>query len=339
MDMLLSDQTLFKNEDVFSPGHIPEEVLYRDMNIKELVLSVKPAFRGGKTQNCLITGPPATGKTTCSRIVSKEVGLWNKACVSYINCQIYDTPFKVFSEIHKSIFKFSPPETGVPLNAVYDKIFSHISKEKKTLLVILDETDRLFFGHANDVFYKILRAYETHPDARTCLWAISIKDNMHRLDDKVRSVFIPNIVKFNKYNFAEMKAILRSRCDEGLYKGVVQEDVLDMICENSADLRQAIETLRQAVVRAESHAQKKVSIIHLKTTAPLSIMSQDESSITSLIKSKPLDSGNLFSKMRGISYSKFYRILKKMESSEIIKITPVSKGKGKTSIISLKKSD
>ena len=341
MGMLLSDQTLFRNEDVFSPNHVPEDVLYRELQIREMVLSAKPAMRGGRAQNCFLVGPPATGKTTCARLVAKEASS-NKVFIAYVNCSIYDTTFKIFSEIQRCLFGFAPAETGVPLNVVYDKIFSHLSKEKKALVVILDESDRLF-SRQSDVFYKILRAHEVYSNARTSLWSISASDSMHRLDDKVRSIFMPNVIKFGKYSFKETREILKRRCDEGLYKGVVSGKILDNICENAADLRQAIETMRRAVVAAENealesvemrHAEKFLVAGHPATEKPVS---EDEKILTEALKN-PVDSGRLFGSLEGrMSYSKFYRLLKKMESSGTIEVTPASKGKGKTSIISLKK--
>ena len=336
-DMLMSEETLFRNEEVFNPDYVPENVLHRDAQIRELVLSLKPAMRGGKAGNCFLMGPPATGKTTCAKLVANEVKS-KKLIAVHVNCQVYDTPFKVFSEIHRSVFGFRPAETGIPLTAVYDKIFSFVGKESKVLLVVLDELDRLFLKNsANDVLYRILRAYETHPESRTCVWAISAKDDMHRLDDKVRSVFMPSEIRFWKYTAGEMRGILKERCDAGLYNGVVPDEVLDMICENAKDVRDGIESMRRAVVAVESEALKKVERRHLKFAAGNeTALSDEEDVIKKALESGPLDSGTLFEAVK-MSYAKFYRTLKKMEASNIIIIEPSTKGRGKTSIVTLTK--
>ncbi len=336
-DMLMSEETLFRNEDVFNPDYIPESIVYRDSQIRELVLSLKPAMRGGKAGNCFLLGPPATGKTTCAKLVMNEMKSKNLIAV-HVNCQVYDTPFKVFSEIHKNIFGFRPAETGIPLTAVYDKIFSFIEREKKVLLVILDELDRLFLKNlANDVLYRILRAYETHPEARTCVWSVSARDDMHRLDDKVRSVFTPAEIKFAKYTVAEMKGILKGRRDAGLYRGVVSDEILDLVCENAKDMRDGIESLRRAVIAAESEAVKRVEERHIKFSIKNeNAVTKDEGIIRKALENGPLDSGTLF-ESTGMSYAKFYRNLKKMEASRIVSIEPATKGRGKTSIVRLMK--
>lgn len=330
-DMLLSDQTLFRNEEVFDPRWLPEEILYRDSQMKEMALSIKPALRGGRASNCVITGPVASGKTSCAKFMVKEIKGEKKVAPVHMNCEIYDTPFKIFSEIHAALFGFRPPETGVPLNAVYDKIFSFVSKEKKTLLVVLDEAS----AAPQDAMYKILRAHETHPDVKTCLWLISPKDFIHRLDDKVRSAFMPNFVRFGRYTARETSGILKARCDAGLYNGVVSGEVIEAISSSASDLRHAIEILRKSVVAAESDAAKKVSMKHVEKFIGATEIILDEDSITNALKKGPVDSGRLFSST-GMSYSKFYRTLKKMEAAGKICITPDTKGRGKTSIISLR---
>ncbi|MDI6722917.1 MAG: AAA family ATPase [Candidatus Aenigmarchaeota archaeon] len=341
MDMLLAEQTLFRNEEVFNPEYVPEEILYRDAQIRELMLSIKPSLRGGKAGNCFLIGPPSTGKTTCTKLVLSEIKDMKKIIPAYINCQIYDTPFKIFSEIHRRIFGFSPPETGVPLSAVYDKIFSHISKEKKVLVAALDEAACLFSkDNSNGVFYKILRAYETYPEAKTCLWVISTKDEMHRLDDKVRSVFMPNIIRFQKYSAKEMKEILKRRCEEGLYKGVVTDGIIESIYDNANDLRHAIELARKAVLAAENEGSKRVTVQHveniIKNIMPEKEIADDERIIIEALKKGSMDAGELFSSVKNkMSYSKFYRILKKMESDGMVEMKSATKGRGKTTVIKL----
>jgi cell division control protein 6 len=63
-DLLMDEETLFRNEEVFTPSYVPEDFIHRDDQLKEISLSLKPGLRGVNPVNTLIHGPPGTGKTT-----------------------------------------------------------------------------------------------------------------------------------------------------------------------------------------------------------------------------------------------------------------------------------
>ena len=97
-DILLDDETLFSNEEIFTPSYVPEEYLHRDDQVKEISLSLKPGLRGVNPINTLVHGPPGTGKTTAVKYLFEEVGkLSSKLQTVYVNCDDYNTRFGVFS--------------------------------------------------------------------------------------------------------------------------------------------------------------------------------------------------------------------------------------------------
>ena len=72
-DILLNEETLFREETVFTPNHIPADFIHRDAELKELTLSLKPGLRGVNPINTLIYGPPGTGKTTAIRYLFRKI--------------------------------------------------------------------------------------------------------------------------------------------------------------------------------------------------------------------------------------------------------------------------
>ena len=337
-DMLKSDETLFKNREVFDPEHIPEEFLYRDAQLQELASYIKPGIKGERPTNTFIFGPPSTGKTTAVKKIFKEVRKEsNKIALIHVNCQLNSSIYKIFSKIHRQVIGHEPPETGVPLSKVMDKIFKNLKKKEKSLLIALDDINFLPKSTMNDVMYKILRAHEQYPKIKTATWLISTEKILHLLEERVRSIFTPREVTFNKYSFKEMVQIMQKRTKNGLYANVLSKKLLEKIIENSKDLREAIELTKQSILTAENEASKKIKEKHIDKVMdnfnPKDIDSIEEK-ILDLIREKDITTGDLFKKLNiEKSYSSFYRLLKKMNKKDLIEFESVKKGKGKSRLV------
>mgnify|MGYP005815269017 FL=1 len=63
-DILLWDETLFKDLSVLEPDYLPEYFPHRDSQLNALRFALKPSLRGMRPLNCLLVGPPGTGKTS-----------------------------------------------------------------------------------------------------------------------------------------------------------------------------------------------------------------------------------------------------------------------------------
>jgi cell division control protein 6 len=336
-------ETLFRNEEVFDFSYIPEQFNYRDSQLKALAYCLKPAMRSAKPLNALLIGKPATGKTTAIKITFDQLEQeTDRAVLVYVNCQIHSSPFRIFSEIHKKIVGYLPPETGVPLSSIYDKIFAKLSKEKQVLVVALDDIN--YLQNNEGVLYDLLRAYESYPGVKVGVLSVMQRNELHKLSDKTRSVFQPQLIEFLPYKTNEIFSILRNRADIGLYKNVVSGKIIERISEltsEKGDLRFGIELLKQSVMQAEAGMSKTVKENHVKKAAA-SIspdarqLEGNEKMILELIE-KEAKSGELYElikKKLNISYSSFYRLLRAMENKGLIKTEDITADKGgKTRII------
>lgn len=343
--ILLSEESLFREDSVFNPDYLPDQFNFRDSQLKELTFAIRPAMRGGKPGNTFILGPPATGKTTAVKLVFNEVKKeTSRVLTVHINCHMFSTAYKIFSEIHRLVFGLAPPETGIPLSKVREDVFTRLAKDKKTLIVALDDINYLFEKNTvNDILYMILRAHEAFKGVVTSVFAVATEEVLHNLDDRVRSVFSPVRVNFPKYSSKEVFEILKKRCELGLYPSVMPDELLEKITFNSRDLRFGIELIRHVVITAESDASKSVTGKHLeKSLTSMSEQTDNDSSskLLTIIRSRaPIESGELFKMVKEnpdlerISYTTFYRILQKLHKNETIEIELVSKQRGKTSVI------
>ncbi|MBI5332902.1 MAG: AAA family ATPase [Candidatus Aenigmarchaeota archaeon] len=340
MKFLLDDQTLFKNLEIFDNDFVPEELLYRDNQLKSLEMCLKPALKGSKPLNALIIGTTATGKTTSVKCLFKEIKEQSSNIIPiYINCQIYNTHYKIFSEIHKIVLGYSPPTSGISQSDLFDRIFSSLAKKKKILLIALDDSDSLFTANSM-VIYDILRSHEIFDNLKSAVWCISQKNKMYLADDKVRSIFSPVIIEYLPYKFKEIVEILVKRAGLGLYNNAISRESIETIAEQSFDLRNAIESMKKAVLLAEADSVKAVQRKHINSV--FNIEDKEKNQLEKVILANlknPIESGDLYKKVEHIAnnYTKFYRTLEKLQQSEKIRIVPISKQKGRSSLISIKR--
>ncbi len=328
--------TLFKDEDVFSPEYTPDVFLYREAQMNSLQFCFKPVVRNQKPINAFLVGNPATGKTTALRIAFNQLEEASNAFCIHINYS-NTTTFRILAEIHRKIIGYLPPETGVPIAKVQDTIFKKIVKEKRPLLVALD--DVVDIKSIEEAMYIILRAHESYPQAKTGVILASVKNELHVLDDRTKSSFNPEIINFMPYSKGQIIDILKKRADFGLYPNVAAQDIIRSIAENSADLRMAIETLRASAMKAEARGRKCIKPEDIKLAAKTENHVSDEKCIVleAVKKKNPIDTGSLYEAIKNkLSYSKFYRILKSLESEDMIKIKEIQKGRGKSRLITLK---
>jgi len=346
-DMLEAEETLFRNQEVFDPDYTPEQFEFRDSQMKEMAFCLKPALRKARPSSAFIVGQPATGKTTSVKLVFQQLKEASSAIIPvYVNCHLQSSAYKIFSEIRKAVMGMPPPDSGVPLTKVQDEVFGELADTKKSLVVCLDEINYLLAnGTADEILYTILRAHEVYPGAKTAVFAISTEDVIHAFSDRVRSIFSPVRIEFKPYSGQEIIEILRFRRDMGLCPNVLSNALLDTIASKTRDLRFGIELMKQSAMTAESDASKKILPRHVEK-AEKSIQppeaSRDKMVVLSLVRErKEIESGELFEKVGGrldISYTTFYRMLKKLEAGGFLEIESVAAkdGIGRTSRIRAK---
>ncbi len=340
MKPLLADETLFREIEVFDPDYVPEQFNYRNNQLSALSGCVKPALRGSRPMNAVLVGPPATGKTTSIKLAFQQLEEFSKRIVPvYVNCALLQSPFRIFSEIHKKVLGFLPPETGSPLTKIYDSVFERLAKEKKSLLVALDDISL----SNSEILYSILRAHEMY-SVKTGVFSAVPRNELYKLDEKTRSIFCPQEIVFPVYTQKEIAAILDDRASCGLYPDVISPSLIGKIAEAASernDLRFGIELLKRAALEAENTASRVIKDVHLRKALGSGAEKDTKSDggiLLEMIKDNPgINSGSLFKLLKdraNVSYSTFYRLLKRLETEGKI-ITKETGKAGRTRIISV----
>ncbi len=357
-DILMWDESLFRNPEVFDLDYIPEVFKYRDNELEAISHNVKPLVKGDFPTNTIVLGPTGTGKTTSVKLLFKNINeISTNVIPVYINCQFHHREFSIMSQIFKGIFGYGPAETGKPLTILYEYTMGELQKKDKTLLVALDDVDYLFHAKvAENILYKILRAHETFPGVKTGIIGIlTDNDFSFKVSEKIRTVFMPNEVYFKPYSETKIKDILRYRSEAGLFNGVMSEEVLDKISQltfEKGDLRIGIRCIKEAAILAEIEGRRKIlvddiekaierisSFLHVENV--FDCLSNTDKKVLKVIaenSSKLAKANDFYSVLNdNMSYELFRKSLVKLENLKIVDIQRAqSRGRGKQNLIHLR---
>ena len=346
-DILMYDESLFKDINAFDPDYVPPNYNFRDTQMEAMAMSIRPAMRGGKPSNAIVLGSPATGKTTATKKVFElvEKSTEKVMCV-YINCQLHTTRFGIFSQIFKRLFGHIPPETGVPFSRIYDQIMTKLQKDNTALIVALDDVNYLFQSKtANKVFYDLLRSYEDYPGVKVGIFAIlSDLEFKYAFDKNVNTVFIPQEINFPLYTYSEIEDILKDRVNAGFFPNVMPDDILEQVATytfENGDLRTGINLLKSCGNIAEADASREItqkhyddavdSLVSINISQTLKSLTEDELNLLKFIASfdDVCTSGELvemYKEKTGSSYASCRRMLDKLEFVRLIDTKFIGKG-------------
>jgi cell division control protein 6 len=363
-DLLMWDETLFRDPEVFEIDYVPEQFNYRDDQIKELAFQIRPSLRGGRPLNTVCRGLPGTGKTTCVKKLFEEITTTTKKVLPvYINCQIDNTKFAIFSQIYRKLTGHLPPPSGTSFKTIFDAIARMIMKDEIVLLVCLDDANYLLYeNEINNVLYPLLRSYESFEGTR--IGVILILSDMavdlsRSIDARVSSVLCPTDIYFPPYSEEEVHTIISERVMQGFYPGVISSDMVSLVVAQTlkgGDLRVGIDLLKRAALSAERKAKRAIErddicgaylmsqYLHLSFSLK-SLKSEEREIVKKLAElandKKDMNAGDVYKTIREsteISYTRFYEMVKKFDLMRLIDLEYRSGTgeKGRTRVISLR---
>ena len=345
-NLLMWDETLFRDPEVLEIDYVPEQFEFRDTQIRELAFQIRPGLRGGRPLNTICKGLPGTGKTTSIRKLFAEIEESTKKLVPvYINCQIDNTKFAIISQIYRKLVGHLPPSSGTSFKQVFDAVARILLKEEIVLLVALDDANYLLYeNEINKVLYTLLRSHESYEGTRIGVIVIVSDldvDLTRAIDARVASVFRPAEIYFPPYENVEIHEIMKARALQGLFQGVLSEEMLDLVVEQtlkSGDLRVGIDLLKRATLSAERAARRSIAredicgayevskYLHLSYT--IKTLKNEERLILKSFaeraaKEHEMNAGEVYRSIKeslSIGYTRFYEIIKKMDAMRLINL-------------------
>ena len=362
-----AENNIFRDKSSLQVNFQPEEILFRDEQIKQIALILAPILRGEKTSNLFLYGKTGTGKTLSIQWVKNELlKRFDKKndfslSIKYINCKlkkVSDTEYRILAEIIKK-FGGNIPNTGLPTQAVYNKFIDVVDSKKQLVVLIFDEIDQVVKKISNDFLYNLTRFNSELSKSQVCL--VGISNNLTFLDEidpRVKSSLSEEEIVFPPYNASQLKEILKKRSEKAFKKGVLQEGVISKCAAYAArehgDARRALDLLRVAGELAERDNSKKIQLNHIdgannkieKDKIIDIVMSEPKqfqmvlSSIIFLsesVKKEPFFTGDVYNfycsicqknKMDILTQRRVSDIIQEFDMLGIINVRVISKGRG-----------
>lgn len=265
-------RTIFKNEKVLYPEHMPDKLPGRDSEINTIAYSLKPVLSGGRPRNVFIYGPPGVGKTVCVKHVLEQLEDYSsRAKYKYINCWEYNTRHSILSQI-TNFLGFAVPRRGVATDEIYNYFIEALKKSSFSSIIILDEIDQILNNpEGSKLLYDLLRTNLSK------IGIIAISNNLtmtFNLDARVRSSLTEESVVFKPYTPMELKEIINERVKLAFFPMAVEKEIIDVAAGHAAklggDARIAISSIWQAGKEAEKENSPKVSLDNLKQAFKIS---------------------------------------------------------------------
>ncbi len=278
-DELLAGKGVFQDRGVLSPHYIPETPLYREEEIRKIMLGVAPVLQGGKAKNIFLYGLTGCGKTCSVRQVLEKLREKNLSSVHsvYVNCRVYNTRYKVLQKI---ITEFKPhfAKTGHSFTILFEELVKWLEESRKEaqgtgqggeeavrgkhLVIVLDEIDAV--EDLDNLIYTLVRSNDEISRGSVAIIGISNKvDFKRKLDPRVKSSLAEEEIVFQPYNALQLAGILSQRVPRAFEKRVVEESAINLAAAIAAgengDARYALLLLLRAGELSESKSLQKIS--------------------------------------------------------------------------------
>lgn len=268
---------LFKDKFVLQTNYTPETIPHRDKEIEQIAAILAPCLKGDRTSNLFVYGKTGTGKTLSVHYVKNELlkraksnGNGNFLQIEYLNCKlkkVADTEYRILAELIKKLGG-EVPSTGLPTDQVYNRFIDLIEKDKKLIILILDEVDQAVKKISDNFLYNLTRLNSEL--SKTQISIIGISNDLRfldNLDPRVRSSLSEEEIVFPPYNALQLKDILKTRADSAFNSGAISEGVIEKCAAFAArehgDARRALDLLRVAGELAERQGDKKIKLKHI----------------------------------------------------------------------------
>jgi len=282
--MLFNETTeIIKRKELLSIEYVPETIVGREKEIKELAFNLSYFFRTNPTLPTLIIyGTVGTGKTTIINYVLKKFEESSKEKEKKIKIiRIKGSDSKTKYEVLKQILTQIAPD--MPISTItadlHTKIVKALSERGLNVLIFLDEVHEIRENELNSVLYAISRLGEdiayskskkgiTKPQKSQFGYILVSNEFLlrNKLKDNTKSSLTRENLTFLRYNPKQIVEILKSRIDAGaIKKEVIGEGVLELIAGESVkegeDSRYALKLLSAVCKEAAKRSLKKIDTL------------------------------------------------------------------------------
>ena len=298
------EEQIFERYELVDADYIPDKeyIVGRDDELREVVGHLRTITKGARPADLLLYGRSGTGKSLVAKTVADKL---EGACqrneirfgYAYIDCAQTSTEAKAIAHVARalndqSVTGLTIPDTGVARSWLYNRLWEIIDIQYDSVLVILDEIDKLNGRDGTDdtnVLFQLSRSKESNK-TETKLGVVCISNDIHYSEDfgaAVHSSYEPEKIVFSAYDANELRDILHKRAD-AFKPGVLNDEVLPLsaalAAQEHGDARRAITILRKAGRLASRQDDPRVTTQHVHAAADYA----DADRVQELLRGTPI---------------------------------------------------
>jgi len=268
--------TLVKNRGILQTTYVPDQLLHRDIQIKDIVDIIAPSLKKDKPSNIIIIGKTGTGKTAVVNYIGKELmkadSGTNNCQYIYVNCEVIDTPYSILYNISNQIItdpNNKIPFTGWSLDKIFVEVVKFVDEADKVFIIVLDEIDKSFKKNGDDIFYFLTTINEMLKKSRVATIGITNNSKFTEecLTPQIRSRLGEEKIVFPPYSPQQLIDILNDRAKIAFYPNALDSSVVNycaaVSAQDSGDARKALDLLRIAADIAERKGDSCVTSAHV----------------------------------------------------------------------------
>ncbi len=291
IDSMFADSVeLIKDAEVLEEDYTPERIISRDDVLNKYKSVFKPIYKGRPPQNAFLYGDTGVGKTAATKFLREnlenDIERKNEIDeddqinlnVVWINCENFTSGDHKTSSYQVAVGivnKLREPGnringTGYAPQDVYDIMYEELDKLEGTVLLVLDEVDKI--GDDDTLLYELPRARDIGhlEDVRVGVIGISNDYTFRKnLSPKVKDSLCETEIKFPAYDANELRQILEARAEKALYDDAYTQEAISLCSalaykEASGSARRAIRLLRRSAEIAEEDDSENIKESHIR---------------------------------------------------------------------------
>lgn len=361
-----SNKRIFKNKQTLDHRFLPEKLVHRDEQIRQIAKYWVDALNGITPSNVTLYGKTGTGKTAASQFAREQLLEASKnnneifIRIEYIRCTDYTTEYQVLAELCNQLGRNVPHRGWTKAEVVntFREIFKrNVFGKKLILIVILDEIDILLEKDGDGILYTLTRT-----DNVSVLSISNYLDFKNLIKSRVNSSLNDKEIVFPPYGADQLTDILTERAELSFNEGVLESGVIPlcsaMAAKEEGDARYALDLIRNAGELAFDQDDEKVTTEHVRIakdriehnkvteiikTLPLQQQRVLEAILNLTKRNEEITSGKLYdaytevSNQDAVTYRRIFDFINELELLGIISTNTISRGRGKgrTNIIKL----
>jgi cell division control protein 6 len=262
------EDKIFAKHIALSPEYVPDKLISREKQLKQVASLFAPALKGDKPHNAFIYGKTGVGKTAITKYVLLELDqevsrVQARVKSTFVNCKQINTTTRILKRICNVVApEVEIPATGLATSEYYDRLWKILNNFDGTLIVVFDEVDKL---EDDGILYNLSRARENLDVTSGFISVLGISNDLNykeHIDARTLSSFGNKEFVFPPYDALQLREILEDRARIGFKEGVLESEVIPLCAALAAqehgDARKALTLLEYA---GEIAVEKGSSIV------------------------------------------------------------------------------